>query len=160
MVNFGFPSSGGSQSRVCCRRDFELITTLFTIFRSGPWSHNIYLPGIWFLSDASPKSILMAEPLPQQNDDLYFEWDLLGSSINCTQSKLLFCILKRTFITEFDNKHGSLVLPWPLKYWRNYICHLFYYHLSRYFYSTPSTEGVESTRGNSVCLCVCLSVCP
>ena len=26
------------------------------------------------------------------------------------------------------------------------------------FYSTPSTEGVESTRGNSVCLCVCLSV--
>ena len=23
------------------------------------------------------------------------------------------------------------------------------------FYSTPSTEGVESTRGNSVCLCVC-----
>ena len=26
------------------------------------------------------------------------------------------------------------------------------------FYSTPSTEGVESTRGNSVCLCVCLFV--
>ena len=26
------------------------------------------------------------------------------------------------------------------------------------FYSTPSTEGVESTRGNSVCLWVCLSV--
>ena len=23
------------------------------------------------------------------------------------------------------------------------------------FYSSPSTEGVESTRGNSVCLCVC-----
>ena len=30
----------------------------------------------------------------------------------------------------------------------------FFYH----FYSTPSTEGVESTRGNSVCLSVCLSV--
>ena len=28
-----------------------------------------------------------------------------------------------------------------------------------YSYSTPSTEGVESTRGNSVCLSVCLSVC-
>ena len=28
-----------------------------------------------------------------------------------------------------------------------------------FFYSTPSTEGVESTRGNSVCLSVCLSVC-
>ena len=27
------------------------------------------------------------------------------------------------------------------------------------FNSNPSTEGVESTRGNSVCLCVCLSVC-
>ena len=27
------------------------------------------------------------------------------------------------------------------------------------FYSTPSTEGVESTRGNSVCLSVCLCVC-
>ena len=26
------------------------------------------------------------------------------------------------------------------------------------FYSTPSTEGVESTRGNSVCLSVCLFV--
>ena len=26
------------------------------------------------------------------------------------------------------------------------------------FYSTPSTEGVESTRGNSVCLSVCVSV--
>ena len=25
-----------------------------------------------------------------------------------------------------------------------------------FFYSTPSTEGVESTRGNSVCLSVCL----
>ena len=25
------------------------------------------------------------------------------------------------------------------------------------FYLTPSTEGVESTRGNSVCLCVCPS---
>ena len=32
--------------------------------------------------------------------------------------------------------------------------------LKRGFYSTPSTEGVESTRGNSVCLSVCLSVCP
>ena len=28
------------------------------------------------------------------------------------------------------------------------------------FYSTPSTEGVESTRGNSVCLWVCGFVCP
>ena len=27
------------------------------------------------------------------------------------------------------------------------------------FYSTPSTEGVESKRGNSVCLSVCVSVC-
>ena len=26
-------------------------------------------------------------------------------------------------------------------------------------YSTPSTEGVESTRENSVCLSLCLSVC-
>ena len=26
------------------------------------------------------------------------------------------------------------------------------------FYSTPSTEGVESTRGNSVCLSVCVFV--
>ena len=26
------------------------------------------------------------------------------------------------------------------------------------FYSTPSTEGVESTIGNSVCLSVCVSV--
>ena len=28
------------------------------------------------------------------------------------------------------------------------------------FYSTPSTEGVESTRGNSVCVSVCLWICP
>ena len=28
------------------------------------------------------------------------------------------------------------------------------------FYSTPSTEGVESTRGNSVCGSVCLWICP
>ena len=27
-----------------------------------------------------------------------------------------------------------------------------------HFYSTPSTERVESTRGNSVCLCVCVFV--
>ena len=27
------------------------------------------------------------------------------------------------------------------------------------FFSTPSTEGVESTRGNSVCLSVCVCVC-
>ena len=28
------------------------------------------------------------------------------------------------------------------------------------FYSTPSTEGVESQIGNSVCLCVCGFICP
>ena len=78
MVNFGFPSSGGSQSRVCCRRDFELITTLFTIFRSGPWSHNIYLPGIWYLSDASPKSILMPEPLSQKMMICTLKWLFIG----------------------------------------------------------------------------------
>ena len=30
---------------------------------------------------------------------------------------------------------------------------------SHVFYSTPSTEGIESTGGNSVCLSVCLFVC-
>ena len=30
--------------------------------------------------------------------------------------------------------------------------------ISIHFYSTPSTEGVESTRGNFVCLSVCLFV--
>ena len=32
------------------------------------------------------------------------------------------------------------------------------YNMYVYFYSTPSTEGVESTRGNSVCVSVCLFV--
>ena len=52
------------------------------------------------------------------------------------------------------------------KIWQTPLCRQLYYMLKKQisrlvlFYSTPSTEGVESTRGNSVCGSVCGFVCP
>ena len=97
MVNFGFPSSGGSQSRVCCRRDFELITTLFTIFRSGPWSHNIYFSDFVFVRCVTQINFNAWAFTTKKWWFVLWNGYLLGSLIKCTQSKLLFCILKRAF---------------------------------------------------------------
>ena len=84
-ANLEFAAEGILSSSQLCLRSSDPAPDLTT-----------FTSPILFLSGASPKSILMPEPLPQ---NFFVLWNsyLLGSLIKCTQSKLLFCILKRAF---------------------------------------------------------------
>ena len=61
---------------------------------------------------------------------------------------------QETINTAIKNQSKRKSVFFPLFY--NYFCQISACSLS--FYSAPSTEGVECTRGNSVCVSVCLFV--
>ena len=81
-------------------------------------------------------------------------WALTDSYLSRNNSK---------YYETAPNIHRILIPPVFFKIYLQekifYVSKLWYHNQSD-FYSTPSTEGVESTRGNSVCLCVCVCVCP
>ena len=141
-ANLEFAAEGILSSSQLCLRSSDPAPDLTT-----------FTSPILFLSGASPKSILMPEPLPQ---NFFVLWNsyLLGSLIKCTQSKLLFCILKRAFnwiwqqvrIVGFalafeilEKLYLPSLLLSPISIFSFchlffHICHLFCYHQSWYFF--------------------------
>ena len=84
-ANLEFAAEGILSSSQLCLRSSDPAPDLTT-----------FTSPILFLSGASPKSILMPEPLPQKMMICTLKWLFIGF-FNKTKSRLLFCILKRAF---------------------------------------------------------------
>ena len=111
------------------------------------------------------------------NDQHRREWLIIALSClaDILETSASFASKKHQLWVQFQLDKGLwivLIVHWKLiddlqcrrhltELSRNFSCHRFTNVIFQpliFFYSTPSTEGVESTRGNSVGLCVCVFV--